>query len=732
MKKYFFSISVFLHLSFYVFAQGSWTRKINFSNSRCLAAGFSIGNIGYLGTGKNANGNCGDLWEYNPATDAWTQDANLDGEARSGAVGFSINNKGYIGLGRGSTMLNDLWEYDPATNLWTQKANFPGTGRFRPVGFSTANKGYVGTGFDVNMIYYDDFWEYDPVSDSWLQKASYPGAAGSYALGISYFSKAFVGTGYYINSFFDDWWQFNPAANTWAKMTTFPNGGRFHMAGFAIGCRIYIGTGHSVSPNNPYYWNDWWEYAPLPIPFASITASPGIHPCIGGVVTLTAAGGTIFLWSTGATTSSIVVAPQQATTYNVVVTTSLWKCTSVAAVSISPQNFNLSLLNTAINCGTSNGSASVIVIGGGTPPYSYLWNPTGQTTPTVTGIGLAGNYSVAVSDAGGCSVTKSVYVVSVGGPSASVSGNTVLCAGDSTTLSASGGNSYSWSNGSTSTSLVVAPSVSTSYTLIASNGSCEAFAVVPVTVYPYPVVSISGNTNLCLGQTAMLSVSGGSSAPYLYLWGTGATTTAVTVTPNVSTTYSVVAGIATCADTGFASVIVNPLPIVNAGPDVTITEGENVSLSATGGINYFWNNSLVGSTITVSPNGTTNYCVMAYDQNGCSGNDCVNVFVRLCSSGGELYLPNAFSPNGDGENDVLKIYFGIPECIRSLHITVFNRWGEKIFESSDPNFQWTGDYNKSLLRNPGNAGSEVFVYYMEVGLGNGNKISRTGNVNLIR
>jgi N-acetylneuraminic acid mutarotase len=107
------------------------------------------------------------LWEWDQATDAWTQKADLPGNGRASAVGFSVGNKGYIGTGYNNhTSFNskkDFWEWDQSTNVWIQKANLAGVGRQSAVGVSIGNKGYIATGFGGNAGgYLQDLWEYDP------------------------------------------------------------------------------------------------------------------------------------------------------------------------------------------------------------------------------------------------------------------------------------------------------------------------------------------------------------------------------------------------------------------------------------------------------------------------------------------------------------------------------------------------------------------------------------------
>src|SRR5690606_23222705 len=99
--------------------------------------GLGIGNKGYLGTGNDANGNKTDFWEYDPATDTWTQKAVVPGYGRDEAAGFTIGNNGYIG---GGYAPKTFYEYNPATNSWTQKANIPGSYAYENVGFSIGQK----------------------------------------------------------------------------------------------------------------------------------------------------------------------------------------------------------------------------------------------------------------------------------------------------------------------------------------------------------------------------------------------------------------------------------------------------------------------------------------------------------------------------------------------------------------------------------------------------------------
>ena len=237
-------------------ATNTWTQKADFGGvGRDHAVGFSIGSKGYIGTGDYGNyweTQVKDFWEYDPATNTWTQKADFGGGLRSKAVGFSIGNKGYIGTGKEDwAYKRDFWEYDPATDTWTQKADFGGTARYDAIGFSIRDKGYLGGG-SVNSLGGLEFWEYDPATDTWTQKADFGGMVPVDGVGFSIGNKGYVGTGL-MNS--KDFWDYDPSIDTWTRMADFGGTGRAGAVGFSIGDKGYIGTGGA----------DFWEYDPMAI-----------------------------------------------------------------------------------------------------------------------------------------------------------------------------------------------------------------------------------------------------------------------------------------------------------------------------------------------------------------------------------------------------------------------------------------------------------------------------------
>lgn len=162
-------------------ATDTWSQKANiesfYGGRREAAVGFSIGSKGYIGLGVRIDiiwvfpftTYLQDFYEYDPTTDAWTMKSSFAGGARYDAVGFSVGNLGYVGTGyfatSSATYYRDFWEFDPVADTWTQRADFGGSGRRASVGFSVGSQGYIGLGFD-SSTFLNDFWNYDTGLDT--------------------------------------------------------------------------------------------------------------------------------------------------------------------------------------------------------------------------------------------------------------------------------------------------------------------------------------------------------------------------------------------------------------------------------------------------------------------------------------------------------------------------------------------------------------------------------------
>ena len=380
------------------------------------------------------------------------------------------------------------------------------------------------------------------------------------------------------------------------------------------------------------------------------------------------------------------------------------------------------------------GSSTTLTASGGS---NYSWS-TGATTPSiVVSPSVTTTYTVG---SGGCSSPAAAVVTVV--PVSPLSVNPAgICIGSSATLTATGGSNYSWSTGATTPSIIVSPSVTTTYT-VSSSGACGSSDTSVVTVSSPPVASATSVT-ICAGQSVSLSAGGGGN----YLWSNGNTNSSISVSPTASSVYSVIVSIGSCPDTAYSSVLVNPSPYVSIA-DQTICSGQSIILDAGNpGAGYVWSSGSTAQSIIVSSPGS--YWVIVALSN-CIAMDTVSLFAApeidlpdssLCtnspiilSAGGgatsyywstgstdqtisvdtagvywvtvmfgncavtaisiidgqpggasSLYVPNTFTPNND---DLNEMFLAKGEGIVSFNMSVFDRWGNLIFVSDDVNKGW--------------------------------------------
>lgn len=261
MKKITLLVSM---LFIYLFSSAQpdyWTSKTSLTgHPRMAGAAFSIGNKGFVGMGTDFNATQSqlkDFWEYDPATDSYSQIADYPGGGVNGAGTFTLGSLGYVSCGAGNgNFYNDLWAYDTLTNSWTQKSSLPGSVRDYTVGFSINGKGYICTGYTGSQDL-NDLWEYDPVADNWTSRAGIALARSS-AAGFSIGNKGYLATGYAGGGTYDCW-EFDPAGNSWTQKADVSNIPRSDGVGFSIGGYGYICSGYGI--NYPDF--DLWEYEPV-------------------------------------------------------------------------------------------------------------------------------------------------------------------------------------------------------------------------------------------------------------------------------------------------------------------------------------------------------------------------------------------------------------------------------------------------------------------------------------
>jgi gliding motility-associated-like protein len=378
----------------------------------------------------------------------------------------------------------------------------------------------------------------------------------------------------------------------------------------------------------------------------------------------------------------------------------------------------------------TNGSATVNVTGG-TPGYTYSWS-SGGTAQTENNLG-AGTYTCTVTDAGGCVQTQTVTITQPTSIAVTPSSTGAGCFGGTNgtaTVVASGGTpgyTYSWTpSGGTGATANGLTAGNYTCTITDANGCTvtQPFAITqPTAIVPAATSAPACGAN---NGTATASATGGT-GPYTYSWAPSGGTNA-TVTGLASGTYTCTITDANgCTQTTTVAVTTNPLPAIGVSPDVTILIGTSTDLTASGGVSYVWSpstslNCPTCQNTTANPSQTTVYCVQGTDANGCADTACMTVTVN--TDCGELFIPTAFSPNDDHENDVLCIYG--KQCIKEMDFIIYDRWGEKVYESTNPDDCWDGKYKGEMMN------SGVFVYYLNATMLSGQQVVKKGNVTLVR
>ncbi|MBL7909874.1 MAG: gliding motility-associated C-terminal domain-containing protein [Bacteroidia bacterium] len=370
-------------------------------------------------------------------------------------------------------------------------------------------------------------------------------------------------------------------------------------------------NGSSTTPSVTFNWAG-------PLGFVSNIPTPTVS--VGGIYTLTATNPINGCSSTA--------------------TVSVFSNTAAPAVSISGSLF------------ICVGQTATITVSGAN---SYLWNnnstlATLNISPTVTSV-----YSVIGTNAlNGCT-NIAVQTITVNNmPIVSISGINKLCAGQSSTLQASGATTYTWNNGANTSTLLITPSSTSSYTIVGSNSAfgCTNTAVYTITVDPLPTLSINGISSICSGKSTTLIVTGADS----YFWNTNQTRDTINVSPTINSIYSVKGTntLTGCSNTASFAITVNQNPQLSVNGPAVICKDESAALTVTGANTYTWNQTIVSNSIVTSPITLTTYTVIGLNTiTGCLGTTIYNLDVapmpNVTITGKTIVCdgePLAFTANG--------------------------------------------------------------------------------------
>jgi hypothetical protein len=333
--------------------------------------------------------------------------------------------------------------------------------------------------------------------------------------------------------------------------------------------------------------------------------------CAGTGTTLSGTGATSYTWQPGNLSgSSVSVTPAATTTYTVTGTSGSCSGTQTVTVAVASAP-NLIVLGAGSVCAGNTTQLSASGASG------YVWQPGNLSGSTVTvAPSVSTTYTLVGTGSSGCTDTTTVSVAVNPLPVVTISGDGIICAGNTSQLTASGAISYTWQPGNIAgNSISVSPAVTTTYSVTGIDAAgCSATATQLVTVVPAPAVLLSGNTQICAGNSTQLFATGAAS----YLWQPGnLSDSSVTVNPIATTTYTVTGTIGNCSSTSTITVVVSPSPIVTASAMQSILcAGSSTTLSATGASNYIWMpGNFTGSVVPVSPMSTTTYTVTGTNGN---------------------------------------------------------------------------------------------------------------------
>lgn len=480
---------------------------------------------------------------------------------------------------------------------------------------------------------------------------------------------------------------------------------------------------------------------------AAISATLSSVPVVcngqsNGTITVSASGGTMpFQYSlNGGPFQSNNTFNVSAGTYTVTIRDNN-NCTTTQTVHVTePPALTMNLNATSASCDGGNDGTITVTASGGNAGYQYSIDGVNFQTSPVFNVGQ-GNYIITVKDQLGCSSTGNITVGLNSNLTFTALADKTICEGTSTQLQfSSNATQYSWSpaTGLSNTSIsnpVANPATTTQYIVTATLGLCSINDTVIINVNPAPIPDAGPDGFICYGQSYQLQGSGGvlfSWSPSNYL-SNDAIPNPVS-TPISTTTYSLsVTDAHGCRSliTDQVTVDVTPPIHVQTYPrDTLIYTGEQVQFHAfSGGNMYSWspatglNNPNISDPVATggAPGDVVMYKVTASTMAGCKGEGYVTVRVY---KGPDMYMPTAFTPNGDGLNDIFKpTNVGIKQI---NYFRIYNRWGQLLFSTNRMNEGWDGTFGG--VRQP----AGVYVWMIQGVTDNNRIISKKGTVAIVR
>jgi gliding motility-associated-like protein len=485
-------------------------------------------------------------------------------------------------------------------------------------------------------------------------------------------------------------------------------------------------------------------------------AGPDKSFCPGGSAAIgtNAVPGNTYSWSPATylsdpnTASPVSTAPVS-TTYILTVSNAGNGCSDKDTVDVIVDPITTPAFNPAPDqCVTGNSFTFTNTSNGGSTHNWTFGDGDSSAAPTPThSYTTAGNYIVklVVTGTGGCKDSISHPVKVNPNPAVVTNKDFSICRGDRIQLTSTGAAAYQWTpaQGLTCNNCAnptASPAVTTTYMVKGiSNAGCPGYDTLNITVFQPIQITVSPDLTICEKDSLKLFANGASS----YIWwpaqGLNSSTIAnPAATPNSTTKYRVIGfdGHNCFTDTGYINITVNPKPTIELGPNQTLSTGTIFPINpvTTNGpiVSWQWYPATnLSCTNCPDPSATIKkditYHSIVKNIYGCTASDSITIHTFCANS--QIFIPTAFSPDGDGINDILMVRAKGIESVRSFRI--YSRWGELIFEKNNfsPNlsaFGWDGKI-KGVI-----GSAEVYVYTAEVTCDNLQTIVIKGNVSILK
>ena len=437
--------------------------------------------------------------------------------------------------------------------------------------------------------------------------------------------------------------------------------------------------------------------------------------CTNGPIQLQPSPGfASYLWNDNSTGLTLTVS-----TPGLYSVTAIDQCGHPASASVSVSDANAAFHVTPDTVKCNNDIDTLRATAGYT---NYLWNPANglaiqQNSFAVSPL-MTTSYTVTAERAPGCTVKASTLVATLSSPAIFLGNDTSVCVGDSVLLDGGAGfNSYQWSTGAKTEQIDV--SVPASYSLAAtwSNSCVSKDTFTLVSVYA-PRPSLDKDPIYCIGSDRTLAVDSNFSS---YLWSTGSTQPSIVI-DGTGTYWVRVTDQHGCLASDTVHILSLAQPPKNfLPPDTTVCQYGGLKLTTREPYDsYTWNDLSQASMLTINKPGL--YWVTVTDGNGCTATDTVTVAQKECLVG--VFVPNAFTPDGNGRNDLFRpLLYG---NFNLLEFAVFDRWGQRVFETRTPLNGWDGRIKGA----PAPAG--VYVWYCSFRTPGAGTTTENGTVVLIR